>query len=138
LIAQTSSVLHGQPSQEFAGAYHCEGVDATGAAYRGTTLIGKQGDAYHVQWTIGGRLTAVGIGVARGDTLAVSYYGPSTGVVLYTRTEAGLAGQWTQPGGGGTIFAETLTRIPDDELPRIPFQHHRPPSVPGLGAGRSA
>lgn len=116
LFAPSSSVLVAGEAEKFTGAYYCEGIDASGTAYRGRTLIDKQGDVYYVQWTIGGRLTAIGLGVARGDSLAVSYYGPSTGVVLYTRTEAGLEGLWTQPGGEGATFSETLKRIPDEEL----------------------
>jgi hypothetical protein len=139
LFTQTSSVLLAQHAQEFTGVYYCEGTDASGTPYRGTTHIGKQKDAYYVHWTIAGHLTAVGIGVAKGNTLAVSYYGPSTGVVLYTRTDAGLTGEWTQPNAGGAIFSETLTRIPEQELHRRPLPSEKAPTPvpPGL-PGRSA
>ena len=134
LFTQSSSVLLAGEAEKFTGAYYCEGIDASGNAYRGRTLIDKQGDVYYVQWTLGGRLTAIGIGVAKGDSLAVSYYGPSTGVVLYTRTEAGLDGQWTQPGAEGATFSETLKRIPDEELQQespAPERAPGPTAIPG-------
>jgi hypothetical protein len=139
LFAQSSSVLLAQHAQEFTGVYYCEGTDGSGTRYTGTTHIGRQMDAYYVHWTIAGHLTAVGIGVARGDALAVSYYGPSSGVVLYTRTDAGLTGDWTQPGAGGAIFSETLTRIPEKELHRRPLPPEKAPTPVPLGLpGRSA
>ena len=133
MSTNSSSALLAREAAEFTGAYRCEGVDGSGTTYRGTTVIDKQGDVYYVQWAIGGHLTAVGVGVAKGDALAVSYYGPSTGIVLYTRTDTGLSGQWTEPGGEGATFSETLTRIPDEELPQkapAPERAPGPTAVP--------
>jgi hypothetical protein len=137
LLIQTSSVVLAADAPELQGAYYCEGTDASGSPYYGTTVIQKQGDVYYLQWRIGRRMTALGVGIVTGQTLAVSYYGRSTGVALYTIGEGGLIGRWTQPGSTGVIFSETLTRIPASELengtepPAEPQFDVPPPTPPG-------
>ena len=123
LFTQISSAILAEEAPEVAGTYSCQGIDSTGTRYSGTAVIGKWGDAYFVRWRMGDRTVAIGVGLRTGNSLAVSYYGNATGVVLYTIDNQRLVGHWTQPGSHGVVFTETLTRIPQDEL-------HAPPTPP--------
>jgi hypothetical protein len=121
LFTQVSSVNLAEEAPEVVGTYSCQGTDSTGAPYSGTAVIGKWGDAYFVRWKMGNRTVAIGVGLLTGNSLAVTYYGNTTGVALYTIDDARLVGHWTQPGAHGAVFTETLTRIPHDKL-------HAPPT----------
>ena len=126
LFTQVSSVILAEGAPEVAGTYSCQGTDGTGMPYSGTVVIGQWGDAYFVQWKMGNRTAAVGVGLLTGNSLAVSYYGNATGVALYTIDDTRLIGHWTQPGSHGAVFTETLTGIPHDELQAPPTPQSDP------------
>ena len=103
------------------GLYRADGVDAEGAPYNALVQIIRFGDSYLVSWTFARESTEVpdepdriGVGIARGEVLAVSYFSEDfAGVVLYEIESDGrrLIGQWTGAGGDGVLRAETLTRL---------------------------
>jgi hypothetical protein len=132
LFAQSSSVVAAQGAGEIPGAYYCEGTDRDGTPYRGTVVIARHGDVYHVQWKFESRVAAVGFGIMSGDKLAVSYIGRSVGLALYEIDGMKLVGRWTEPGGGGALFLETLTRIPADELKPPEGDEKAPVAEPGI------
>ena len=55
------------------GKYDCAGEDVSGAEYRATVTIKKNGDAYAVEWDLGDGQTYVGVGVLTERTLAVAW-----------------------------------------------------------------
>ena len=121
-VAMTS--LNAAADWQLQGLYRAEGVDAEGAPYRALVRIIKFGDSHLVSWTFGSESEAldepdrIGVGIARGDVLAVSYFSEDfAGVVLYEIESDGrrLVGHWTGAGGDGVLRAETLTRL---ERPR--------------------
>ena len=116
-------------AQEMAldGVYRSEGVNPDGTKYRGTVEIAKDDQTYLVRW-LARQVTSIGIGIVRGDVLAVSYYtGTNIGVALY-HIEKGprLTGEWTVLGADGVRYPETLTKMGRDAraedpeaLPRV-------------------
>jgi hypothetical protein len=115
-----SSIIHGESASNLHGTYASEGIDFDGSRYRGTVVLAKHGDIYYVQWRFGSRLSALGIGIVTNDMLAVSYYGRSIGVALYEIDGTRLVGRWAESGSPGTVFHETLTRMPDAPPRREP------------------
>jgi hypothetical protein len=101
------------PNDDIAGVYRCEGMNPDGKPYRGTVEIVKNDQTYRVKWTMGQRGASFGIGVVRGDMLAVSYYtGGNLGVVVYRIVKGPqLIGEWTVLGADGQLFPEKLTRM---------------------------
>ena len=99
-------------AQDLSGMYQCEGVGPNGTKYRGIVEIAKNDQTYRLRWTIRPDGVYLGIGILRGDELAVSYFGQVLGVVLY-QIEKGprLVGQWTVMGADGQVFSETLTKM---------------------------
>ena len=69
-----------------------------------------------------GPVTSIGIGIIRGDVLAVSYYtGTNIGIALY-HIEKGprLTGEWTVLGADGQRYPETLTKMGRDARQQDP------------------
>ena len=99
------------------GVYRSEGVNPDGTKYRGTVEIAKDDQTYLVRW-LARQVTSIGIGIVRGDMLAVSYYtGTNIGIALY-HIEKGprLTGEWTVLGADGQRYPETLTKMGRDAL----------------------
>ncbi len=120
LVSHDSSIIRGESAPNLHGTYDSEGTDFDGSRYRGTVVIAKHDDIYYVQWRFGSRLSALGIGIVTNDMLAVSYYGRSLGVALYAIDGNRLVGRWAESGSTGTVFSETLTRMPDAQPRRAP------------------
>jgi hypothetical protein len=111
------------------GTYRSEGVNPDGTKYRGTVEIAKDDQTYLVRW-LARQVTSIGIGIVRGDVLAVSYYtGTNIGVALY-RIEKGprLTGEWTVLGADGQRYPETLTKMGRDA------REEDPAALPGAAA----
>jgi len=106
---------HAADVPDVTGMYVCDGVNADGRAYRGFVEIVRNEDAFELKWTFP-RSTenALGVGIVSNGVLAVSYYGgPQSGVVVYKIDgDRKMVGEWTVAGGGG-VFRETLTRMPE-------------------------
>jgi hypothetical protein len=123
LIGRMATGADPDKPQEIAGVYAGEGSNGDGSAYRAIVVIQKYRDAFRVQWIFPSRSATVGLGILDGDKLAVSYYGPRPGIVLYKVDGTRLVGQWTLLGAGGMLSSETLTRIPADQVPEnIPLE----------------
>jgi hypothetical protein len=101
------------PNDDLSGVYRCEGTNPDGKPYRGTVEIVKNDQTYRVKWTMGQRGASFGIGVVRGDMLAVSYYtSGNLGVVVYRIAKGPqLIGEWTVLGADGQLFPERLTKM---------------------------
>lgn len=117
-------------AQEMAldGVYRSEGVNPDGTKYRGTVEIAKDDQTYLVRW-LARQVTSIGIGIVRGDVLAVSYYtGTNIGIALY-HIEKGprLTGEWTVLGADGLRYPETLTKMGRDARAEDPGE------LPGVG-----
>ena len=97
------------------GYYSCQGEDGNGKRYKGVAMIVKKNDIYVVQWTVGVGSTFVGIGIRKGDTMAISWALPAEkavvrGVNLYKIAPGPrLTGHWATLPGDGFLQRETLT-----------------------------
>ena len=101
------------PERDLAGTYRCEGTNPDGRTYRGIVEMVKDDRTYRVRWTMGQGGTSVGIGMVRGDLLAVSYYtGQNVGLVMY-KIDKGvqMIGEWAVLGADGQLLPETLTKV---------------------------
>jgi hypothetical protein len=98
--------------QNLNGTYQAEGVGPNGRKYRGIVEIIKHDQTYRLKWTVAPDGVYFGIGILKGDELAVSYLGQVLGVVLY-KIEKGprLVGDWTVVGADGQVYSETLTKM---------------------------
>jgi hypothetical protein len=112
----------GQPA--FEGVYIARGVDADGREYRRAVNIERDGDKFAVTWVairVAGEAVMlepiwVGVGIAIGDTLSVSFVAEDTfGIMVYRAGADGqtLSGRWGVADGDGAVHSETLTRLPD-------------------------
>ena len=114
---------------DFTGIYACEGKNPDGSAYGGIVEILKVQDTYLVRWTLSADTRVVGVGIFKGGVLAVSYFGGSPALVVYSVTTDGrLDGEWTVGGAEGSVFSETLTKIqaePPKPGKRVPTKHLR-------------
>ena len=111
----------------FEGVYIANGVDSAGTKYRRAVSIERDGDQFAVTWVasrvVGEAIVLepiwVGVGVAVGDTLSVSFVATDTfGIVVYqagTDTRQ-FSGRWALAGDNGLVHLETLTRLPDTAL----------------------
>ena len=109
----------------FEGIYIARGVDSGGNVYRRAVEIERQGDRYVVTWVSarlsGGTLvlepTWIGVGIATGDFLSVSFASDEAmGIMVYRVGPGGqLNGRWTTDGDDDVICSETLTPLPDVE-----------------------
>jgi hypothetical protein len=112
----------GQPA--FEGVYIARGVDSDGNEYRRAVNIERDGDQFAVTWVaprvVGEAIILepiwVGVGIAIGDTLSVSFVaGDTFGIMVY---QAGpdkqqFSGRWAVADDDGAVHSETLTRLPD-------------------------
>jgi hypothetical protein len=102
------------PDNTLEGVYTCQGTNPDGSSYAGVVEIVKRKEAYLVRWTMPDESQVVGVGIFSGSQLAVSYFGGTPAVVLYSIAENGtLNGKWTAGGADGSVFQETLTRLPE-------------------------
>ena len=101
-----------QEGPDIAGFYQCEGVEVGGTKYTAEVEIRRLGDAYAVSWTKGTVPLHIGIGIRKGNVLAVSFASKTGGgVAVYQIGKARtLQGEWTDAGGIGLLRTETLTR----------------------------
>ena len=108
----------------FAGAYIASGVDAAGNEYRRAVDIERHGERFIVVWVsarvVGETLvlepTWVGVGLATGDTLSVSFVAEDAlGIMVYHFAPDGrqLSGRWTLEGVDELVHSETLTPLSD-------------------------
>lgn len=107
----------------FEGVYIATGVDAAGHEYRRAVDIEQHRDRFTVTWVaaevVGQAIilepTWVGVGIATGDTLSVSFVAEDAlGIIVYKLGEDGqLSGRWTLAGEDDTVYSETLKRLPD-------------------------
>jgi hypothetical protein len=122
----TSTAVAGEPELE--GTYLARGVNADGSPYDALVEIVPYGDSFIVATMIPDRsgdemqvmLTSIGIGILNGGVLAISDYGPDGGRIVSYRVEEGgrrLVGRWASVEGDGTVYEETLTRLPDAPKP---------------------
>ena len=134
----------------FEGVYIATGVDADGREYRRAVDIERNGDRFTVTWVsadVVGRAvileaTWVGVGIAIGDTLSVSFVDEedTVGIMVYKfGGDAQLSGRWTLVGEDETVYSETLTRLPDllsepTALDPREEQRPRPSSAASAGA----
>ena len=112
---------------DFEGIYIARGLDSEGHEYRRAVEIEREGDRFHVTWVemrvVGDALvlqpTWFGVGLATEGRLSIAFVGEgSFGIVVYEGGQDGeeLAGRWSVADDDGTVYSETLTRLPD-ELP---------------------
>jgi len=111
----------GQPA--FEGVYLATGVGADGREYRRAVDIERHGDRFTITWvaaemvgqTVFLEPTWVGVGIATGDALSVSFVAEDIfGIIVCQFGGDGrLSGRWTVAGEDETVYTETLTRLPD-------------------------
>jgi hypothetical protein len=104
------AALRAAEGPEIGGNYTCKGMNPDGKEYTGSVKITKQGDVYHLKWTIG-QGSQSGVGIREENTLAVSWVGAggASGVVVYKiGKDKRLVGRWAVQ-GGKDIYTETLT-----------------------------
>jgi hypothetical protein len=121
---QSSAKKPGDPS----GVYLCEGTNPDGHRYRGIVQIAAVEDTFLVRWTLSDDIEVTGVGILRNDMLSVSYFGGTPAVVVYKVDAEKLVGEWTMGGADGKTYAETLTRVPEGSLIKVPppQQQERP------------
>jgi hypothetical protein len=119
LLTAVTAVAEPAPEKDLTGVYACEGKNPDGSPYQGIVEILKVKDTYLVRWTVGAEKRVVGVGMVNGAVLAVSYFGGSPALVVYSVTTDGrLDGKWTIGGAEGHVFSETLTKIEEAEVPK--------------------
>jgi hypothetical protein len=110
--------VHAAPDQaadnKLEGIYTCQGTNPDGSSYAGVVEIIKHKETYLIRWTMPDESQVVGVGIFTGSQLAVSYFGGTPALVVYSITENGtLNGKWTAGGADGSVFQEILTRLPE-------------------------
>jgi uncharacterized protein (TIGR03067 family) len=96
---------------DITGNYKAESMQFNGEKQSADVEIKRLGDCYLVKWSKGILDAYVGIGLRKGDTLAVCWANQGqVGACLY-QIEKGprLVGTWTMLGGAGLVQRETLT-----------------------------
>ena len=121
---------------DIVGVYQCQGV-GPGGPYQGIVKIEKNGDTYWLQWTLSEEnIISLGLGIIKGNILAVSYFGEMVGVASYKIEGVGLKliGEWATISADGKVYPETLTKFPPGtELPEflpLPQQRKQQPALP--------
>ena len=124
---------------DLSGVYLCEGTNPDGNPYRGIVQIAAVDDTYLVKWSLADDVEVLGVGILQNGLLAVSYFGGTPAVVVYRIDAERLIGQWTMGGTEGMVYAETLTRMPDDHTrpPQAPSRRTRPPRRAPVSGGIS-
>jgi hypothetical protein len=109
------------------GIYMCEGVNPDGHKYRGIVQIAAVRNTFLVRWTLSDDVEVTGVGILHDNELSVSYFGGTPAVVVYRIDADKLVGEWTMGGTEGSVYAETLTRMPEGTVrPPPPSQTPRP------------
>ena len=122
----------GVKKQDPSGIYLCEGVNPDGHKYRGIVQIAAVRNTYLVRWTLSDDVEVTGVGILNNNQLSVSYFGGTPAVVVYRIDADKLVGEWTMGGTEGSVYAETLTRMPEGTLaPPPPSQAPPRPRRPG-------
>jgi hypothetical protein len=99
--------LSGPPG--LAGDYQITSAqNPRGGSYTGRVAIQKNGDTYALSWTLPQESYA-GVGILRGDVLAVGWGAGGTGVVSYQINGTRLDGVWAD-GRGGALGSEVLEK----------------------------
>ena len=142
LVAAPASVA---AQAKIDGMYRSHGTNPDGSEYRGFVEVVRNGDSFVVSWLSPERAsnqsvritrTSVGVGIMQGDVLAVSYTASRVPAIATYRIEAGgerLVGRWTVLNGLGSVFIETLEKLPASaELPQIspPSERSAPREAP--------
>ena len=104
------------------GIYLCEGVNPDGNKYRGIVQIAAVRNTFLVRWTLADDVEVTGVGILHDGLLSVSYFGGTPAVVVYRISADKLVGEWTMGGTEGSVYAETLTPMPEGTLPPRPSQ----------------
>jgi hypothetical protein len=88
------------------GTYTCTGTQPDGKKYEDTfdlSVKAEGADTYMVVWSHQGQPMVAGLGIHKGDSLAVMMFGGMQGVALYHITPGRLDGVWSpEPGKRGT------------------------------------
>jgi hypothetical protein len=79
-----------------------------GGSYTGNVSIGRNGDTYALSWTLPNE-SYTGVGILRGQVLAVGWGGGGTGVVSYQVNGTRLDGVWADA-RGGALGSEVLEK----------------------------
>jgi len=128
LVGPVFGAPESAPETNLVGVYQCEGTNPDGATYSGVVEIVKHKDTYLVRWTMPNDSQVVGVGIMNGKMLAVSYYGGTPALVVYSVVDNGrLEGKWTAGGAEGAVFKETLTRMPEGGAPPKPTKRNSRP-----------
>jgi len=129
LFTSVTAAAEQAPESDLTGVYACEGNNPDGSSYSGLVEILKVQDTYLVRWTLSTDTRVVGVGIFRGGVLAVSYFGGSPALVVYSVTTDGrLEGKWTIGGTEGSVFSETLTKFKAEQPKpgkRVPTSQRR-------------
>jgi hypothetical protein len=141
-VVPVSSV--GQPA--FDGVYIARGTDTDGNEYRRAVNIEQHGDRFTVTWVsaqvVGEAIilapTWVGVGIASGDTLSVSFVAEDTlGIMVYRFGGDGeVSGRWALAGDDETVYSETLTRLSEvlaEPAAMDPPEDQAPSAAPSAG-----
>ena len=97
---------------DITGHYKAESLQINGEKQMADVEIKRLGDCYLVKWSKGILDAYVGIGLRKGEVLAVCWANQGQiGACLY-QIEQGprLVGEWTMLGGAGVVQRETMTR----------------------------
>jgi hypothetical protein len=117
MLAALTFTAAADSESELAGVYACNGKNPDGSSYDTVVEIVKQDGAFVLRWFDQSELIAVGLGIRKGDVLAVSYFSGLPGVAAYQIEDGNrLVGEWTVAGAGGELFSETLTKMPAEAL----------------------
>jgi hypothetical protein len=138
-LGGTATTSDRSPSQQGAkkldpsGIYLCEGVNPDGHKYRGIVQIAAVRNTFLVRWTLSDDVEVTGVGILHDNQLSVSYFGGTPAVVVYRIDSDKLVGEWTMGGTEGSVYAETLTRMPEGALqaPPPPSSAPQRPRRPG-------
>jgi hypothetical protein len=120
-LVQTPALVAAEPNLD--GVYLAKGFNPDGTEYSGLVEIARHGQSFFVRWISvevspdAVLLTPVwvGLGIVTEGTFAVSYHSANrAGVVVYRIESDGqrLDGHWAVTGDDGTVYPETLTKVP--------------------------
>ena len=125
----TAATAPADPPTDLTGAYRCEGVNPDGTPYEGVVEIEKLRNTFRVRWILNDAVV-LGVGIFSSDVFAVSYFDRAPAVVVYKLDGTRLVGEWTMGGIEGTLYTETLTKMPG--RPELRRPRSTEPSRPGI------